>query len=269
MFRVVLSLKVIVMVSPSVYNALLVFGVHVVSWHIFAAFFAWLDHTGPLGQWPGRLVWHKYKMVKKDNVTYWGMMPVVLFNQFFIMMPSMTLVAYFELGFIGHVVPYYMFPVHAYLLGVIHDVVFYVGHKLLHTNFLYKHVHYLHHRSLGGSAASSMYMTPIDFFVEIILPYSVFLALVGTDTRFDVALASIGSLFAMYEHSGYCFTKMHAFDSRMHMSHHSGRLNGSFAEGVGSPGYCDMLFGTQLKPDSAIMLQPVGDEVGEEEKKSK
>lgn len=33
--------------------------------------------------------------------------------------------------------------------------------------------------------------------------------------------------------------KVEAFDSRMHLSHHCGRLNGSFSEGVGSPGYMD------------------------------
>ena len=71
-----------------------------------------------------------------------------------------------------------------------------------------------------------MYMTPLDFFVEIILPYGVFLTVVQTAVEFDLVLgkndpkntllsvsnlffpstAIVGSLFAMYEHSGYCFT---------------------------------------------------------------
>jgi hypothetical protein len=96
---------------------------------------------------------------------------------------------------------------------------------------------------------------------------------------------------AMYEHSGYCFwtikvrivmvknnffenvltpSKQKALDSRMHISHHQGRLNGSLSEGiligyiskshtlyfltqhklgVGSPGYCDWLFRTNLKDE--------------------
>ncbi len=37
----------------------------------------------------------------------------------------------------------------------------------------------------------------------------------------------------------------------MHMSHHVGRLNGSFSEGVGSPGYMDELFGTKLQDNNA------------------
>lgn len=62
-----------------------------------------------------------------------------------------------------------------------------------------------------------------------------------------------GSLFAMYEHSGYFFTSIKAFDSRMHLSHHFGRLNGSFSEGVGSPGYMDKIFNTDLKDENGLM----------------
>jgi hypothetical protein len=93
-------------------------------------------------------------------------------------------------------------------------------------------------------------MSPIDFVVEIIMPYGCFLALVETHILFDTALAVVGSLFAMYEHSGYCFTYWKAFDSRMHLSHHDGRCGGSLSEGIGSPGFMDQIFGTQLDDES-------------------
>lgn len=177
-------------------------------------------------------------------------MPLVLFNQVFVLLPVMLLVAHYDFAFTGKTVPVWMFLVHAQLLGAVHDGVFYFAHRLLHINWVYKHLHYVHHSSTGGVAASSLYMHPIDFIGEIILPYGVFLCLVTTDWRFDCLLACLGSLFAMYEHSGYCFTTIHAFDSRMHLSHHAGRLNGSFAEGVGSPGIFDLAFGTELKADA-------------------
>lgn len=104
-----------------------------------------------------------------------------------------------------------------------------------------------HHVSTGGCASASLYMSPIDFVVEIILPYGCFLALVETCLVFDTALAVVGSLFAMYEHSGYCFSSWKAVDSRMHLSHHSGRYLGSLSEGVGSPGFMDRIFGTQYE----------------------
>ena len=172
------------------------------------------------------------------------------------LLPIVAVGGWLDLAFNEVQVPWYLFPVHAYLMGVVHDVVFYFGHKALHWPALFR-FHQLHHQSSGAVAASSLYMSPLDFFVEIILPYGVFLCLIRTDLRFDVLLASLGSLLAMYEHSGYCFTTVRAFDSRMHISHHVGRLNGSFSEGVGSPGYMDLLFGTHLKDFSRFVIAAV------------
>jgi sterol desaturase/sphingolipid hydroxylase (fatty acid hydroxylase superfamily) len=175
-----------------------------------------------------------------------------LFNQFFVMLPAMALAGWTGLAFGPVRVPWFLFPVHAYLLGAVHDTVFYFGHRALHLPWLFR-FHALHHRSSGAVAASSLYMSPLDFVVEILLPYGAFLCLVATDLRFDVALAAGGSLLAMYEHSGYCFTTaLAALDSRPHLSHHVGRLNGSFSEGVGSPGYMDRLFGTQLRDATRV-----------------
>lgn len=109
------------------------------------------------------------------------------------------------LAFSSARIPLLLFPVHAFLLGAIHDAVFYAGHRLLHTRLLFP-LHRLHHRSTGAVAASSLYMSPLDFVAEIVLPYGAFLCLIQSDVRFDVLLASAGSLLAMYEHSGYCFT---------------------------------------------------------------
>lgn len=109
--------------------------------------------------------------------------------------------------------------------------------------------HNLHHTSKAGCAATAMYMAPIDFFIQIVAPYGAFLILFKTDWRFDILLASIGSVAAMYEHSGYCFTKWKTLDTTMHFSHHLGRVHGSLSEGVLSPGYCDMIFGTKLSGD--------------------
>jgi hypothetical protein len=49
-------------------NALVVFGAHVVVWHLCAALFAWLDAT--------RLLW-RFKIVRSDAVCYWDCLPVV------------------------------------------------------------------------------------------------------------------------------------------------------------------------------------------------
>jgi len=128
-------------------------------------------------------------------------------------------------------------------------------------------IHKRHHQSTGGCAASSLYMSPIDFVVEIVLPYGCFLALVRTHVVFDVLLASIGSLFAMYEHSGYCFSTLHAIDSRMHLSHHSGRYVGSLSEGVGSPGFMDLIFSTNLTDKNYFVQSEEDDKENKESTK--
>lgn len=233
---------------PGVHNAATAWAAQVVVFNVAAALFAWLDHTGARGQLPGNLV-YKWKVIRDDPVTWTKALPVVLRNQFLILLPIMTLGAYFEFGFRANVsVHWWMFVVHAYILGVVHDVVFYFGHKFLHTKWAFHTLdHALHHTSKAGCAASAMYMAPVDFFVQIVAPYGAFLMLCMTDYRFDILLASIGSVAAMYEHSGYCFTRRwHALDTTMHFSHHLGRVSGSLSEGVLSPGYCDMIFGTKL-----------------------
>lgn len=53
---------------------------HIVSWHIFAAGFAWLDSS--------KVLW-RFKIMKTDNVSYGSVLPTVLFNQFCILLPIM------------------------------------------------------------------------------------------------------------------------------------------------------------------------------------
>jgi sterol desaturase/sphingolipid hydroxylase (fatty acid hydroxylase superfamily) len=223
-------------------HALLMWLTFFTSWHLFAAFFAVLDHT--------RLLW-KYKLVINDPVSWSIALPTVLFNQIVILLPAMLVASHYKLAFTHFQAPnpVWIFPLHLFLLGAVHDVIFYFGHRLLHLKVMFK-FHKKHHSSTGGCAAASLYFSPLDFIIEIILPYGCFLSLVQTHVLFDVILGSIGSLLAMYEHSGYCFTYIHLLDSRMHLSHHAGRFIGSLSEGCGSPGFMDDVFGTKLKDEN-------------------
>jgi hypothetical protein len=82
-------------------------------------------------------------------------------------------------------------------------------------------MHSVHHRSQGGTVrchfivfcvakviltcnrtlkgAASMYMAPLDFIIEIVAPYAAFVILIRTDLRFDLLLASIGTVFGEWE----------------------------------------------------------------------
>ncbi|KAJ5131929.1 hypothetical protein N7448_006087 [Penicillium atrosanguineum] len=163
-----------------------------------------------------------------------------------------------------------------------HDVVQYLTHRyLLHSSnkkMMRLLRHSVHHTTTASRGISACYMSSGDFFLEIILPYLVPLILVGgggVDIRFHYLVAGLGSMGGVYEHSGYDFgvllqslgeqsnsmdkakdSKLHVplsltwilggiLDNRSHGEHHA-QANVSFADGFGSPGICDTLFGTRF-----------------------
>lgn len=88
-------------------------------------------------------------------------------------------------------VPWVSFADHPwYLAGlmlvmpIIHETHFYLIHRLIHTPFLYKHVHSIHHNSVNPSPFSSLAMHPVEAFLylgmafwHLIIPSNPILAL--------------------------------------------------------------------------------------------
>lgn len=204
-------------------------------------------------------VLHSYKIFHATQTTpsYRKMLPQVVFNQLFVMFPTMLLWTRLGLtynksrdappGIIPQVLSYLSC---ATLAPFIHEVLFYVPHRfLLHSHWGFKHLnHALHHSSRAHSAISAMYMAPIDFFLECVLPYVVPLT---TLTRMSilprthaVLMLPIGALGGLYEHSGYNFIPMiDSLDTRTHGLHHA-NYNCSFADGFGSTNILDPFLGT-------------------------
>ncbi|MCV6593684.1 MAG: sterol desaturase family protein, partial [Silicimonas sp.] len=72
----------------------------------------------------------------------------------------------------------------ALLVPVIHQTHFYAIHRLIHTDWLYKHVHVVHHKSVNPSPWSSLSMHPVEHLLyfasviwHLILPSNPVLAL--------------------------------------------------------------------------------------------
>lgn len=111
----------------------------------------------------------------------------------------------------------------ALLVPVIHEFHFYCIHRLIHTPWLYKHVHSVHHRSVNPSPWSSLSMHPVEHLLyfssglwHLVLPSNPLLAL------YQIHFAGFG---AIPGHVG--FEKMevgetHAVDSHAfgHYLHH-------------------------------------------------
>lgn len=235
--------------------------------HATSALFEWLDKTGTV---------KRFKIRAVDRKPYAHYLRQVLFNQFFILLPSMLAAEYFGLCFAGPTIEAHHWGrvlVSLVGMGVGHDIVQYITHRfLLHQPnvFLMRALrHSVHHSTGATKAISACYMSAPDFFLEIVLPYLVPLALVGgggSGITFHSLVAGLGAIGGLYEHSGYDLSvNLRAggkanrdgseqallstiaskfLDNRSHAQHHV-RGNVSFSDGFGSPGISDTIFGTR------------------------
>lgn len=230
--------------------------------HVVGLAFEWCDRTGAL---------RRMKVNDTDHKTYRDLLPLVLFNQCFVLLPSMIATEATGLCFSGRPLSPagFLFSLPAMAVG--HDVVQYLAHRyLLHQPnipLMRALRHSVHHATGATKGISACYMSVPDFFLEIVLPYLLPLALIGgggNDAVFHLLIAGLGAVGGVYEHSGYDFSVglreaqvkglrygkdlmnllAGVLDNRAHSEHHK-RANVSFSDGFGSPGLCDTLLGTR------------------------
>lgn len=185
---------------------------------------------------------YKYQKSPPDD-SYWKLLPRVLFNQLFLLLPAMLLVQYFGLGFRTTEVLYspVVYIVYSVWMAFGHDILFYLGHRfLLHSKWGFMHLgHNLHHSTKANIAISSMYMGVIDYVLEIVIPYLVPLLFLRSDMFFDALAPCLGAIGGLYEHSGYnFFPHFKALSTVAHTMHHV-RYNCSYSDGVGSTNLMD------------------------------
>ncbi len=227
--------------------------------HGFGAAFEFCDRTGRLGA---------AKVRRADKLGYFELLPRVLFNQVFVLLPCMVFLQWARLAFVGPAhLGLWRFIFGMALMAVGHDVVQYATHRyILHNPKMMRTLgHAVHHSTGASKAISACYMSAPDFFLEIVLPYLLPLVLIGgggSDITFQLLVAGLGAFGGVYEHSGYDFAvplrKTHFFQklpilgwildalitSHAHGEHHR-RFNVSFSDGFGSPGICDTVMSTR------------------------
>ncbi len=210
----------------------------------------------------------RFKVRDIDRKSYAQLMPRVLANQVFILLPCMMAMEALGLAFAGQShLPLWRFIGGIAVMGVGHDVVQYLTHRyLLHRPSLIRKLkHSIHHSTGASKGISACYMGGADFFLEIVLPYLLPLAVIGgggSDIVFHTMIAGLGAVGGVYEHSGYDFAvllpkaaiakRMPRFvtvlaglvSSHAHGEHHA-KGNVSFSDGFGSPAMCDTMFGTR------------------------
>ena len=171
------------------------------AFHVLALGFEVCDRRG---------VFRRFKLRNVDRLSYGRILRRVLINQVFILLPAMLLCQYAGLAYVG--TPHLsvlMFLGGLVLMAVGHDVVQYAGHRwLLHHPRLRWLGHHVHHATGASKSISACYMSPGDFFLNIVCPYLIPLILIGgggSDVLFHLLTMGLGVIGGLYEHAGYDF----------------------------------------------------------------
>jgi sterol desaturase/sphingolipid hydroxylase (fatty acid hydroxylase superfamily) len=177
--------------------SLLAWLTHMAVFHGLGLAFAWSDRHGKL---------RRFKVRARDHRSYGEMLPRVLFNQCFILLPIALSCQFLGLAYVG---PPHLslawFLAGLLLMAVGHDVVQYPAHRwLLHGRRFRWLGHDLHHSIKPACSIGACFMSGPDFFLEIVCPYLVPLILIGgggSDVAFHLVVAGFASMGGVYEHS--------------------------------------------------------------------
>jgi len=168
----------------------------------------------------------------------------------------------------GHSADLETFPTTVSIFGhmlffiILEDVLFYAGHRTLHSNsFLYINIHKLHHRWVQQVSIAAEATHPIEFVVSNVIPFAAGPLLSGA----HLSLVYLWTIYRVFEtishHSGYELpTDMFAIlnfqgDTLAHDLHHS--KGGGLSNRSGNYGsmstFWDTLFNTRLIEDSTTL----------------
>jgi sterol desaturase/sphingolipid hydroxylase (fatty acid hydroxylase superfamily) len=123
------------------------------------------------------------------------------------------------------------------------DVLYYAYHRLMHTDFFWNRMHYIHHEAVSpGGLSDTFYEHPVDFFVGTLcatLP----LLIVPINIGAAVTCLFLQTLLAVAYHSGHEIRVPAIFTARRHDDHHR-YYRGNYAQNFA---LVDVLFGTVIR----------------------
>jgi sterol desaturase/sphingolipid hydroxylase (fatty acid hydroxylase superfamily) len=131
------------------------------------------------------------------------------------------------------------FVTHFAACCLLREILFYYSHRALHSPFLYRSIHKIHHRFTAPVSLASQYAHPVEHIVANALPLAIPPAVLKTHVLTAWAFLAFMLVETCTVHSGFDFFGGLAW---MHDEHHR-RFNVNF----GAFGMLDWLHGTGVK----------------------
>jgi fatty acid hydroxylase domain-containing protein 2 len=91
------------------------------------------------------------------------------------------------------------------LFFILFDIIFYIGHRIIHFPILYKYIHKTHHNINANIAISGYYMGVIDYFIEFMFPLYISSYILNTNILVLFICSTIGQINGLISHSAYDF----------------------------------------------------------------
>jgi fatty acid hydroxylase domain-containing protein 2 len=198
-----------------------------------------VDTTGVLNK-------HKLQLKEKSEIieTYKKCLPVALKNTLAYSLPTvMTLPFFINLG--GYEFTWFKFWYDLIMCYGLTDFIFYCTHRILHTDLLYSKYHKKHHEITAPVGLSATYLTPVDFYSNILSIYlpPILLSSHSFTISAVVILSTLNTI--LIGHSGYNPI------AYFHDDHHK-YFNCNYGMGL----FADKLFGTEFiaQPNESIII---------------